>query len=154
VEVDDKVNPTIKLIILNLRRQRASRLDVSRQKTANQDLLQTLNEQLMPFDSLMKQGWFRDTVALPMPRLTDFLTLEVAETLKQVRLEPRKYDEKFHTLQAPSLLIPDMQYLREMCALRGNSLVLAYLDIDDFKRFNDNYGEPTIDRDLLPVFMR
>ena len=30
---------------------------------------------------------------------------------------------------------------------------IAYLDIDKFKDFNTEYGEPRIDRDLLPRFM-
>lgn len=89
-----------------------------------------------------------------MPQLTDFLTLEAAQSALNVQLEPRKYDEKFHTLQAPNLLNTDLHYFREMCGLRGNCIAIAYVDIDDFKGFNERHGEPTVDRDLLPVLMR
>ncbi len=30
---------------------------------------------------------------------------------------------------------------------------VAYIDIDDFKKFNTTYGEPQVDRDVLPRFM-
>jgi hypothetical protein len=44
--LNDRVRPIIKPIVLNQRHLLASALDVSRQKTANPDLLQNLNELL------------------------------------------------------------------------------------------------------------
>jgi diguanylate cyclase (GGDEF)-like protein len=47
----------------------------------------------------------------------------------------------------------DLRYFREQCELRSNGLLVAYLDVDDFKSFNTRHGETKIDRDLLPRFM-
>jgi diguanylate cyclase (GGDEF)-like protein len=66
----------------------------------------------------------------------------------------REFDEKFHILQAPKLLVEDLRYYRIICELRGAAVVVAYLDIDDFKGFNTKYGEVAVDRRVLPRFMR
>jgi diguanylate cyclase (GGDEF)-like protein len=66
----------------------------------------------------------------------------------------REYDEKFHLLQAPRLLIPDLAYYREASGARGNSVALAFVDIDDFKHLNTKHGHITVDQCVLPVFMR
>jgi diguanylate cyclase (GGDEF)-like protein len=92
-----------------------------------------------------------------MPRLADYLTLEEVEKnfqRRKIRLPDRIYDEKFHILQAPTLLISDINYYREVCAARGANLAVAYLDIDDFKNLNTKYGHHAVDTDVLPVFMR
>jgi diguanylate cyclase (GGDEF)-like protein len=89
--------------------------------------------------------------------MSDYLTLEEVERHlreRNVRLSERQYDEKFHLLQAPTLLLPDIEYYRTVGAIRGNSTAVAYIDIDDFKALNTKYGHPKVDRDVLPIFMR
>jgi diguanylate cyclase (GGDEF)-like protein len=72
-----------------------------------------------------------------------------------VQFEPpeRVYDEKFHILQAPGLFLEDLDDYRERCEMRGASIVIAYIDIDGFKSFNERYGETEVDRRVLPTFM-
>jgi diguanylate cyclase (GGDEF)-like protein len=84
------------------------------------------------------------------------LTLERVEKLDVATLFPeRQYDEKFHLLQSRNLFKPDLHYYRSKCGLRGVSVAIAFIDIDDFKKnFNTPYGETHVDLFVLPVFMR
>ena len=154
--VDDDRIPIIKLIVLTMRRLTASQIEIPRQRTFHPDLLKTLESQLAPFEEYLTHDWFIKALTYPMPRLSDFLTLERVEAIlaKELTFRERLYDEKFHLLQAPELVVPDINYYRARCALRGSLVVVAYLDIDNFKAFNTNHGESKIDRDLLPVFMK
>jgi GGDEF domain-containing protein len=122
-----------------------------------------LNAELTPFDGLASQPWYpRRRTSCRMPRVANFLTLkELERVLKERALEPaesrpreREYDEKFHLLQAPRLLIPDLTYYREASGARGNSVAIAFIDIDDFKHLNTAHGHVTVDESVLPVFMR
>lgn len=65
----------------------------------------------------------------------------------------RIFDDKFHILHPASLFKPDLKYYRATCGLRGAPVVVAFLDIDDFKTFNTEFGALEVDRNLLPVFM-
>jgi diguanylate cyclase (GGDEF)-like protein len=92
-----------------------------------------------------------------LPRLADYVTLEELDqdfTRRNLKLSDRQYDEKFHILQGPSLLGPDIGYYREVCGARRNMIAVAYLDIDNFKVLNANHGEAVVDSNVLPVFMR
>jgi len=74
---------------------------------------------------------------------------------RQATVVPREYDEKFHILQSPRQFRRDLQYWRSICEVRGISVVVAYIDIDDFKpKFNGEHGEDKIDRLVLPRFMK
>ncbi len=150
------VGPMLKLVILARRRAVASDVDMRRAKTTNPEVIATLNGELSHFDSILQQAWAKRTDALKMPRLSDFLTLEEVEKVldqRGSRLPPRQYDEKFHLLQAPGQLGLDLHYFREACEARGVPLVIAYLDIDDFKRLNTTHGHVAVDQNVLPVFM-
>jgi len=68
-------------------------------------------------------------------------------------LKDRIYDEKFGILNAPQLFFPDLYYFRETCGIRSIPLCVAYVDIDDFKSFNEKYTETKVDINLLPKFM-
>src|SRR5262249_15461003 len=48
----------------------------------------------------------------------------------------------------------DLDRARKAAALRGILVAVVYLDIDDFKPFNSEYGNSFIDRHMLPTFMR
>jgi diguanylate cyclase (GGDEF)-like protein len=155
--VDDRWNGLIKRIVLVSRLEKASELERLREKTSHLEVLERLDAVIQPLDELAAQGWFRDTEARTVPRLTDYLDLERVESkaLQSVPLPPREYDEKFHILQAPALFLRDLSHYRAKCALRGIPVAVAFLDIDDFKtKFNSPYGETKVDRNVLPRFMR
>ena len=156
-EVESDLLPLLKKAIIHARRTQA--FDVERRSvlTINHDIRIRLEEGLSLFSALMEQDWFKNTEFAGSAKITDFLSIQCAEEFAQqkmnLQLAARVYDEKFHILNAPSLFIPDLAYYRATCELRSTPLCVAYIDIDDFKRFNTLYGEPRVDRDVLPKFM-
>jgi diguanylate cyclase (GGDEF)-like protein len=147
--------PLIKRVIIHQRRIVASKLEEPLSKTFHPELIGNLEQELEPVRKIMETPWFQETIALRVPHLTEFLAIKFVEEMhnSSLTLEKREYDEKFHILQTPSLFVKDLRYYREKCELRSNGLMVAYLDIDDFKAFNTRNGETKIDRDLLPRFM-
>jgi len=153
--IPDEYAPLIKRVVLQQRRIVASRLEEPLSKTFHPELIGNLEKELEPIRKLMEAPWFQEAQALRVPHLTEFLAIKFVEELDKspVVLERREYDEKFHILQTPSLFPKDLRYFREKCELRSNGLMVAYLDVDDFKAFNTRYGETRVDRDILPRFM-
>lgn len=153
--VPEEFGPIIKRVVLHQRRIVASRLEEPLSKTFHPELIGNLEKELEPIRRLMEAPWFLETQALRVPHLTEFLAIKFVEELDKssLTLEKREYDEKFHILQTPSLFPKDLRYFREKCELRSNGLMVAYLDVDDFKAFNTRYGETRVDRDILPRFM-
>ncbi len=153
--IPDEYAPLIKRVVLQQRRIVASRLEEPLSKTFHPELIENLEKELEPIRRLMEAPWFQEAQALRVPHLTEFLAIKFVEELDKspVVLEKREYDEKFHILQTPSLFPKDLRYFREKCELRSNGLMVAYLDVDDFKAFNTRYGETRVDRDILPRFM-
>ena len=151
----DEYSPLIKRMVIHQRRIVASKLEEPMSKTFHPELLGNLDKELEPIRKLMEMPWFQASPALRVPHLTEFLSIKFVEDMHKsdLKLEARDYDEKFHILQTPSLFIKDLRYYREKCELRSNGLMVAYLDIDDFKSFNTRHTETKIDRDLLPRFM-
>lgn len=144
-----------KQMILRYRRHRAAETEVHREKTFHTGLLQTVEEDLNTLDALVATDWFQKIEPLRLPRAKDFLLLQfLEEATEQIQLAKRQYDEKFHILQAPALFLQDLAYLRAKCEMRDAPIVVAFLDIDDFKRFNSQYSETQVDRNLLPRFMQ
>lgn len=156
-DIETELLPSLKAAIIYARRTKAFDREKRSGFTFNHELRTRLEERLSLFSAVMSQDWFKDTEICGSPRITDFLSIQHAERLlKQNRslfLSERTYDEKFHILNAPSLFLPDLSYYRAVCELRGVPLCVAYMDIDKFKNFNTKYGEPRVDRDVLPRFM-
>jgi len=156
-DIESRLLPLLKKAIITKRQKQAFAVEERSGYTFNPDLREMLEKSLQPFSSVMDQDWFKETQIDGFPKITDFLSIQQAEKcLKQSRticLNERIYDEKFHILNAPSLFLPDLNYYRAICELRSVPLCIAYLDIDKFKDFNTKYGEPRVDRDVLPRFM-
>jgi diguanylate cyclase (GGDEF)-like protein len=147
----------VKLVILEMRRSAAADVDFRKKKTTTPEMIAALEQELEPFDKFLREEWFSNQETHALPRLADYLTLEQVDVNLKNRgfqLQERAYDEKFHLLQAPALLLGDISYFREMSAIRDNKIAVAFLDIDDFKAFNTTYGHIAVDAQVLPVFMR
>ncbi len=155
--VESNLLPLLKKVIIYSRRQEAFNVEDRSGRTFNHELKVRLEEKLRLFSSIIDQDWFKKTEVFNCPKITDFLSIQHAELILRVNVGPhqrkRIYDEKFNILNAPSEFIPDLKYYRDACELRGLPLCVAYVDIDDFKEFNTEYGEPRVDRDILPRFM-
>lgn len=145
----------LKSVIAHRRRELGTEIDGPRQRTGNRDAIVFLEKELRVLDHLTRTDWFIDAEAARLPRLTDFLSLRYAEAAlgAQVELLPRVFDEKFGILEAPTLFMPDLGSYRKRCRLRQLSCCVAFVDIDDFKRFNTVLGETRVDQDILPAFM-
>jgi diguanylate cyclase (GGDEF)-like protein len=155
--IDESFFPLLRTVLEARRRVVATDVDARRAKTLHPEAIATLNAELSDFDYFAGQDWFRSATPLPLPRLAEFLTLDEVErilTSRHVHLAEREYDEKFHLLQAPRLVLSDLAYYRDSSGVRGNPVALAFVDIDDFKRLNTKHGHHLVDQLVLPVFMR
>lgn len=145
----------LKKVIIYARREEAFKVEDRSKCTFNHNLRQSLEEELRLFSSIISGDWFKETEVFNCPKIIDFLSIKHAERYFNTNknLHQRIYDEKFGILNAPTLFLPDLKHYRDSCGLRGVPLCVAYMDIDDFKEFNTAYGEPRVDRDVLPRFM-
>jgi diguanylate cyclase (GGDEF)-like protein len=156
VDIPRAVWPALKRVLLSERRRMAREIEKAKAKTPHPQILASLEELLEPYTSLLAFDAMQNTEALASPRLTDYLTLErvVELTKEDLVWQPRVFDEKFHILTAPELFLPDLEYHRRQADLRGLSVGVVFLDIDNFKlSFNKPYGEFIVDRFVLPRFM-
>jgi hypothetical protein len=120
--LDDALCPLLKTVVMYARRMRTVELEGPRQRTLNHDLLDFLDRELAPFDTVIQQPWMHATAAARLPELSDFLTVERTDARLaslNVTLPERQYDEKFHILQAPSLFVKDLHYCRVTRELKG-----------------------------------
>lgn len=151
--VPEELTPLVAAALIRWRAEKAQNLESAYSKVVDRRVVAHLATELQTLDELVSQPWMQETTPLKVPELIDFVTLEVAANDTD-RVAERRYDEKFHTLQAPDLRWSDIAYFRRTCGLRGLSLGVAFVDIDDFKSFNTKYGESMVDVNLLPTFMR
>ena len=154
-EVDDRFAPLMKRALIANRRAVATSRDEHRELTIDSDLRTAIDARVDPMDRLLQKPGFADIRPVGVPHLTDFLSIGVARDVQGAdNLSERIYDEKFHILQSPRLFLPDLGHYREFCEMRGRTLCVGFMDIDDFKaKFNTPYTEVVIDQNLLPKFM-
>ncbi len=158
VSIDNsKINvylPYLKLAVIQHRKELAPYIQTKANQILDSQLRTDVERPLTMLSKLMQQAWFKSTATSRLPRATDFLTVKQAEQQISVPgLPQRVYDEKFGILISANLFRHDLEHFRAACEMRDCPLSIAYIDIDDFKVFNTKYGEPAVDRDILPQFM-
>jgi diguanylate cyclase (GGDEF)-like protein len=156
ITLPDDIIPCLKRVLLTIRRHEATNYERAKGTTIHPELINNMETKLKPLDEMINQKWFQEAEPMKIPRLTDYLSVQQVEEHWHINQEnsEREYDEKFHILQAPKYFLKDLNHSRWKCELRGTSVVVVQIDIDDFKRFNSKYGHVEVDRRILPPFMR
>lgn len=154
-ELDISLVPLFKALFLRARLVEARDCDQQRSRTTNPQVIAALEEKRKIYDGIIRETWFQEALPEHPPSLHELLTLERNEKLDvATRFSERQYDEKFHLLQAPTLLLPDLHYYRGKCGVRDIPAAIAFMDIDKFKDFNTEVGHTNVNLHVLPVFMR
>ena len=156
-EVSDRYASTLRDAVIWMRLNVAQRVEERRSLTIDPYLQMRLDTELEPYTKLLAAHWFQHTAATPVPQLTEFFPVQRVEAeLSRTHGQPkaREFDEKFRILQAPGHFLHDLDSARKAAALRGVTLAVVFIDIDDFKAFNSERGNSYVDRHMLPVFMR
>jgi diguanylate cyclase (GGDEF)-like protein len=149
--------PLLKRVLLFQRMLIHQKQEVLRSKTPSDMILRQINEMTAMVDGLLSDPELSDVVETPIPVLTDFLTISATYHVMNANpLVPPKiaFDEKFGILQAPGTFFDTLRHFRREGELRNCGVSVAYLDLDDFKRFNTAYTEPVVDRLVLPRIMQ
>jgi diguanylate cyclase (GGDEF)-like protein len=152
VQLADEVLPVVRAGILRARRFHGDAYDAALAKVTRPEVAADLQTPVARLDAMIRQPWFSDGPIEVLPHLTDFIPLEFA--VFDPTPTTRIYDEKFHILQAPQQLFADLTAARDSCDVRDLAVSLVYVDLDDFKSFNSEHGETTVDRVILPPVMR
>jgi diguanylate cyclase (GGDEF)-like protein len=141
--------------LLHRRRAYVADNEALRVKTSSGDILEQLQARLEPIERMMNEDWFKSGKPCRLPRLTDFLSIQEAYLQRTDALAqlPLLFDEKFGILRSPSQFLPNLTLARLEAELRGTCVSVAFIDIDDFKAFNAEFGEFIVDKSVLPVFM-
>ena len=141
----------VRVALLGWRRKRATELDRPRSKTTDLGIIERYDAEIECIHWLLNQP---DLEVKParLPRLTDYMSVQRAEavSISNISLGEREYDQKFEILLSARLVDVDLEFYRAKCGLRGLPLTLAFIDIDNFKSYNTDFGHPTVDRELLP----
>jgi diguanylate cyclase (GGDEF)-like protein len=147
--------PILRTVIQWRRREKAKELEGYRANATDSEVIAALDAQLLPFQELTDAPWFNQATPLRMPKVADFITLQRLAEISEKRLIPTPgFEDKFRILYAPSGLLTELGRLRDECNRRDLPIAVVFLDLDRFKLVNERYGEPRVDADLLPVFMR
>jgi len=156
ITLDENLLALLCRAILHKRQDEANKLVEPLGKTSDLNVIEQLEKRLQVIEKFTKETWFINTKPAELPSLSAYISTEYIEKIEEskLKLQNREYDEKFHILISPRLFYSDLNYYRQKCNSRNVGLTVAYLDIDNFKKFNTEYGETTVDRILLPRFMR
>lgn len=165
-EYEDRFVPLIKRAIIDSRKSKIERVEESLGKTNHPEVINELYEALQPYNSIMEKDWFIAATPIQIPPLSKFLKLSEIDGYRtsslseevedeQEGINKRDLDEKFGILQSPSLFLSDLKDYRRTYEIRDSSVIACYLDIDNFKSYNEKYGgETEVDQKMLPIFMR
>lgn len=153
-EIDPRLAPLLREVLNAARLKVAASVDARRKQVSHDELQAQLDAELAPYDRFFKAPQFLAVSPKPSPSLADYFPIERLQELAIGARTARTFDEKFHILQAPQLFLDDLGHARRAAMLREIHLAVAYVDIDRFKEFNTEKGEPFVDRKVLPKFMR
>ncbi|HEV8589655.1 MAG TPA: GGDEF domain-containing protein [Pyrinomonadaceae bacterium] len=155
-EIPTELLPLLKRVLLMWRREKTRECELHKTTTVNPAVLDRFDSKIRVFDQMLNDPTLETVEPARMPLLLDYLSIQKIESLPELRrmASDRRYDEKFHILQAPDLFLTDVAYFREKCELRGTPFTIAFVDIDDFKSLNTQHGHDAVDRYVLPFFMR
>ena len=148
--------PLIKTALVSNRNTIARRTEIQAAKTKNPKILKQLHRTHEVIDELLLK-LFVGVEPERIPRLTDFVTIQQAERSIDAKLgssrHERVFDDKFNILLSPGIVNTDLEHFRQRCELRGIPISVAFIDIDDFGRFNTKHTETVVDALILPYFM-
>lgn len=153
VELEDAMAPLVKALAGFGRRRLADDLATRRDAVVDTDLLASMDNRLARFDVLLAIPGVRAARPLRVPRASDFLRPHLTGISPTPQINTAT-EPKFRILLSPEHLEAALGEYRRHCDARRAPLAVAFLDIDNFKRFNTEYGEIRVDRDLLPKFFR
>jgi len=147
ITVEERYLPLLKRVLLYQKLHQAEKQEELRYKSANQEIRKEIDALTESVNQMMAQEWFINT---------KFLTLQAAYEVLPVAIGSinSRYDEKFRILQSQADFLPRLHVCRIESWLRGTDISVAFIDIDDFKRFNTKYTESVVDGDLLPHLMQ
>lgn len=153
---EDSDFPLLKLALRVWRRARAFELEGPRSITTDPKVVLHYDDELEVLDWLIKHDGLRQTQVAALPRLSDYMSIHRArELIGATELPPPpKYDQKFGILLSPDRVSSDFQFFRTECDARDVPTTFAFVDIDDFKSYNTEYGHTAVDYDLLPQFQQ
>lgn len=153
-EIDKKFLPILKTALIHYRLSVAEDVLKKSCLTYCEEVRDVLEENLNEFSEVFNESWFEASSLTDEFEITNFVSIQHAVKLSfRAELKKRKYDEKFHILNAPELFSDDLSYYRFQCGIRKVHVNVAYIDIDKFKDFNSKYGESRVDKEILPKFM-
>jgi diguanylate cyclase (GGDEF)-like protein len=163
-DVDNDLLPYLKRCILFYRRKHVREIQEKRRTARDLEIIDHLEKEIQSTGMFDDEKWFKETLPIRQPRLTDYITLQHAESvladlsrggalMHLPKLPKQVYHEKFGILAPSSSLASEMDYWRTQCELREVGLALAYFDIDNFKKEFNCHTETVVDRNCLPVIL-
>lgn len=131
-----------------------NRQDLSR-RARDRDVLKSTDAKIEALKTILELPALQQYRSIAKPRLTDFVNVGIVEQKREQKpAAPRTPDEKFAILSAPALFALDYDEFADSAFSRDRSFAVAFIDIDDFKKFNSTHKETLVDLDMLPHFMR
>ena len=115
-EIDNELMPILKTALVYYRQSVAE--DVARKSalTYNDEVRSVLDAKLSVFSELFGEEWFDTTPLTDDFEITNFVSIQHAvKLIPHAKMKERKYDEKFHILNAPELFFDDLSYFRFQC---------------------------------------
>lgn len=154
--LEDSDLPIVKRALLTELQKISEEQARLRKNTFDADIRNKIDAMSSAVKSYLDWPEIKATTAFQIPSVTKFLTLARAYSIIANELVPGglHFDSKFGVLQAQVHFLPALKSARLEAGIRGNSVCVAFIDVDNFGDFNTKYTEARIDRDFLPGLMQ